>query len=305
MILGDQLLDLLRTAERDALIVAPFIRSEALVKLLDAVPQAVDTTVVTRWRPLDFLAGASDLGVFDVAAGKPARLLLRNDLHAKLFAVDDSCLIGSANVTNLALGWRQPANLELLVPAPRSQSGIPEFEKTLMSGCVPATEGQRNALQSVLEQLKTQPQPDAVLADYLGEPSYVLPWNWIPSTRTPEDLYAVYSGDTGFGGELLGAMRSDLQAINPPPSLDRGSFDSWLATMISQTPLIVWIVSEIDDAGSVTETKLEEKLSDMRIDTNERARDILETVRRWLTHFLPVRYETTADSLKLIRAKAL
>ena len=27
----------------------------------------------------------------------------------------DACLVGSANVTNLALGWRQPANLELLV----------------------------------------------------------------------------------------------------------------------------------------------------------------------------------------------
>lgn len=306
MIPADQVLNLLRAAERDALIVAPFIRSTALANLLDAVPPEVDTTIVTRWRPLDLLAGASDLDVLDVAARKPAQLLLRNDLHAKLFAADDACLVGSANVTNLALGWHQPANLELLVPAPRTQSDIREFEQTLLSGCVQATEGQRDALKSVLDQLETQTQQEPVLAVHLGEPTFVLPWNWIPRTRTPEDLYAVYSGDTGFGGGLLHAMQADLSAINPPPTLDRTSFDNWLATMISQTPLFAWIVSEIDHAGSVTEVDLEKKLSEMDIDKEEYgARDTLETVRRWLTHFLPARYETAADSLKLIRAKPL
>ena len=306
MILADEAIELLRSAQRNALIVAPFIRSEALTKLLNAVPPEVDTTVVTRWRPLDLLAGASDLEVFDVASEKPAQLLLRNDLHAKLFAADDECLVGSANVTNLALGWRQPANLELLVSVPRTQPGISEFEQTLLVGCILATEEQRDALKSLVEELESQGQQNASPADDLGEPSFVLPWNWIPRTRTPEDLYAVYSGETEFGRELLGAMQADLRAISPPASLNRTQFNNWLATMISQTVLIAWIVSEIDHTGSVNETDLEKKLSEMHIDTHQhRARDVLETVRRWMTHFLPSRYETAADSLKLIRAKTL
>lgn len=306
MIPADEVLELLRSARRNALIVAPFIRSEALAKLLDAVPAGVDTTIVTRWRPLDLLAGASDLHVFDVATARPAQVLLRNDLHAKLFAVDDACLVGSANVTNLALGWHQPANLELLVPVPRTQPRISEFEHTLLAGCVRATEEQRDALKSVVDELESQGQQNAPLADHFGEQSSVLPWNWIPRTRTPEDLYAVYSADTGFSVEVLGAMRADLRALSPPASLDRAQFNNWLATIISQTPLIAWIVATIDHSGSVNETELEKKLSEMRIDTQEhRARDILETARRWMTHFLPTRYETTADSLKLIRAKTL
>ncbi|MCY4213945.1 MAG: phospholipase D family protein [Gammaproteobacteria bacterium] len=306
MILADEVIELLRSAQRNALIVAPFIRSEALTKLLDAIPPEVETTVVTRWRPLDLLAGASDLQVFDVAVRKSAQLLLRNDLHAKLFAADNDCLVGSANVTNLALGWRQPANLELLISVPRTQSGIPEFERTLLAGCVLATDGQREALKAVVEDLKSRAQQNASLADRLGEPPSILPWNWVPRTRTPEDLYAVYSGETEFGRELLDAMQADLRAISPPASLDLAQFNNWLATMISQTPLIAWIVSEIDHTGSVNETNLEKKLSEMHIDTDKhRARDILETVRRWMTHFLPTRYETTADSLKLIRAKTL
>ena len=306
MILADEVLELLRSARQNALIVAPFIRSEALGKLLDATSPEVDTTVVTRWRPLDLLAGASDLDVFDVAAGKAARLLLRSDLHAKLFAADDACLVGSANVTNLALGWRQPANLELLVSVPRTQPGIPEFEQTLLAGCVQATEGHRDALKSIVDELESQALQNASLADNLDDSSFVLPWNWVPSTRTPEDLYAVYSGNIDFGGEPLRAMQADLRAMSPPASLDHGPFNNWIATMISQTPLIAWIVSEIDHAGSVNEKQLEKKLSEMHIDTDEhRARDILETVRRWMTHFLPAGYETAADSLKLIRAKTL
>lgn len=304
--LADDVLELLAAARRDALIVAPFIRSDALGRLLDTLAAGVDATIVTRWRPLDLLAGASDLGVLDVAAGKPAQLLLRNDLHAKLFAADDACLVGSANVTNLALGWHQPANLELLVPVARAEPGIEEFERTLLAGCVPATEEQRDSLASVVETLESSTLDDAFLADLAGEPAAVLPWNWFPRTRTPEDLYAVYAGDTGFGGELLRTMQADLRAIGPPSALDRAPFDHWLATMIAQTPLVAWILSEIDHAGSVNETALREKLAEMRIDTDEhRARDVLETVRRWMTHFLPARYETTADSLKLIRAKSL
>ena len=52
--------------------------------------------------------------------------------------------------------------------------------------------------------------------------------------------------------------------------------------MIAQTPLVAWILSEIDYAGSVNETALREKLAEMRTDTGEhRACDVLETVRRW------------------------
>ena len=306
MILADEVLELLGSAERNALIVAPFIRSEALAKLLDAVPPKVDTTIVTRWRPLDLLAGASDLRVWDVAATKPATLLLRNDLHAKLFAADDVCLVGSANVTNLALGWHAPANLELLVSVPRTKARIAEFEQALFAGCVLATEEQRDSLKSVVDELDSLAQQGASLANHNREPLGVLPWNWFPRTRTPEDLYAVYSGDTQFSREILRAMQADLHAVNPPATLDPERFDNWFATLISQTPLIAWIVSEIDHSGSVNETALETKLSEMHIDTHEhRARDVLETVRRWMTHFLPAHYETTADSLKLIRAKSL
>jgi len=55
---------------------------------------------------------------------KEPELYIRQDLHAKFFAADDRCLVGSANVTSAALGWREPANLELLIPVKRTTAEV-------------------------------------------------------------------------------------------------------------------------------------------------------------------------------------
>ena len=86
---GDDIASLLCGAQKSALIVAPFMRSEALSRLLDSIPVGTETKIVTRWRPADLLAGASDFGVYDIAESKKVPLYLRHDLHAKFFAADD------------------------------------------------------------------------------------------------------------------------------------------------------------------------------------------------------------------------
>ena len=134
---GDDLTSLLSSAERSALIVAPFIRTAALSRLLDSIPDVVETSVATRWRPADILAGASDLGVFDLTEDRSVPLLLRHDLHAKLFAADDRCLVGLANVTAAALGWRTPSNLELLTPCLEQPPALLHSRP----GCLPGPSG--------------------------------------------------------------------------------------------------------------------------------------------------------------------
>lgn len=301
--IADQVLRLLGAAKETVLIVAPFIRSVALSKLLEAIPPEPNTTIVTRWRPLDILAGASDLDVYDLATGKPATLLLRNDLHAKLFAADNHCLVGSANVTNLALGWHTPPNLELLIPALRTQPEIADFEAHLLSGCVTATARHRDSVESVLRDLKATQQapPPTHLDEHYGAPA----WNWLPRTRTPEDLYAVYSGQIEYTRHMLLAMQEDIRQLGPPPGLDNAQFSNWIATAISQTPLVSWVLGEIDHTGSVTEAQLEKKLTDLHLDVDPNPREVLETLRRWMTHFFTADYQTAADSLKLIRATSL
>ena len=299
--LGNDISALLCGAQNSAWIVAPFMRSEALSRLLDSIPVGTQTTVVTRWRPVDLLAGASDLGVYDLVESKKIPLYLRQDLHAKFFAADDLCLIGSANVTLTALGWRTPANLELLTPAARTADHIVEFEETLLAGSVRATAEQRDRLEELLERLGRLP---TVASEIEEEPVGVLPPSWVPRARNPEELYSVYSGDSDISHTTLQTMREDLRQIGAIPGMDEDGFRAWVAATINQTPLVNRVIQCIEEKGEVTESVLSDLLVEIGADMNEyRPREVLEVLERWLTYFLPMQYETARDSIKLIRAK--
>ena len=299
---GDDITSLLCGAQNSALIVAPFMRSEALSRLLDSIPVGTEATVVTRWRPVDLLAGVSDLGVYDLAASKKIPLYLRQDLHAKFFAADDLCLIGSANVTLTALGWRTPANLELLAPVARTASHIVEFEKMLLSGSVRATAEQRDRLEELLGRLQRLPAIMPETDD--GGTKGLLPPSWIPRVRNPEELYSVYRGDSDVSHTTLQAMREDLAQIRAIPGMDEDEFRAWVAATINQAPLVSRVIQCIEEKGEVTEATVKNLLGEIGADINKYGpRDVLEALERWLTYFLPEQYETARDSIKLIKAK--
>ena len=300
---GDDLTSLLSLAKHNALIVAPFMRSEAFSRLLESIPVGTETAVVTRWRPADLLAGASDLGVYDLAESRTVPLFLRNDLHAKFFAADDMCLIGSANVTNTALGWRTPANFELLIPVARRTDHVVKFEEALFAGAVRATAGQRNHLETLLKKLRDLPA-------FYNDPEDgntgvgLLPKNWVPRVRNPEDLYSVYRGNHDISRSALQTMQEDLAQIGTVPGMDEEAFRAWVAATICQTPLVGRVINHIDNEGQLTESGLSGLLAEIGVDTQEYGtREVLEVLERWLTYFLPTQYETARDSIKLIKAK--
>ena len=302
---ADEIISLLSSARKSALIVAPFVRSESLSRLLDSVPVNIETMVVTRWRPADLIAGASDLSIYDVAEERAAQLYLRNDLHAKFFAADDKCLVGSVNVTHTALGWKNPSNLELLTPVARTASHIVEFESELLAGAMRATTALRDRLLLLLESLNVLPVvvPDNQNVDTtLG----LLPPNWIPRIRNPEELYAVYRGNRDVSRSAFQTMQEELRQLGTMPGLDEEGFRAWVAATIIQTPLVVGVIERIDEEGQLTEEVLSDLLAELGANANEyRPRNVLEILERWLTYFLPAQYETARDSIKLIKAKKL
>ena len=300
---GDDVTSLLSVAQHDALIVAPFIRSEPFSRLLNSIPLGTETRVVTRWRPADLLAGASDLGVYDLAVSRKVSLYLRHDLHAKFFAADNMCLIGSANVTNTALGWRTPANFELLTPVTRRADHIIEFEEALLAGAVRATAEQRDRLETLLEKLRGLPTVIPKSED--GETAMgLLPPNWVPRVMNPDELYSVYCGDRDVSRTALQTMQEDLAQVGTVSGMDEEVFRAWVAATISQTPLVGRVIQLIDNEGQVTEAGLGDLLAEIGVDARDyRTRDVLKVLERWLTYFLPAQYETARDSIKLIKAK--
>ena len=302
-VLGENVISVLETAGRDALIVAPFVRAKALDKLLSCIPAGTQITVVTRWRPTDLLMGVADLGVYDLTVSKGAKLYLRYDLHAKLFAADDRCLVGSANVTDTALGWRSPENLELLVTVQRSEPQVARFEEWLMRGAISATVALRDRLATFLDKCRNG---QLLVPEFELEELGQLQPDWIPRIRNPEELFSAYIGSVDVGRAALQEMREDLNQMGATPGMNEPIFREWVAAAISQTPLIQTVISQIEQKGEVTESDVAAFLREFSIDASVfRPREVLENLERWLSCFFPAQYETARESIKLIRAQSI
>jgi hypothetical protein len=112
-------------------LVAPFIKRKALERLTSGVSASVKLTVLTRWSVDEICAGASDLDVFDFVRDRPSsRMLLHPRLHAKVLLVDDTAaVIGSANITDTALGFTEQPNAEVMAalrPVPNRLFPVPD-----------------------------------------------------------------------------------------------------------------------------------------------------------------------------------
>jgi len=95
---GEKLSRLCSSANKEVILVAPFIKADAIKRLLGSIPDCVSKIkCATRWHPREIAAGVSDLEVFDILSSSPrAELFLNPLLHAKYYRIDDVYLIGSA-----------------------------------------------------------------------------------------------------------------------------------------------------------------------------------------------------------------
>ena len=100
--------------DRLSWIVAPFIKLEALKRLLDSVGNTENLVVISRWRIDDFVAGVSDLDIFPYLQQKGIKLFVNYALHMKLYVYESNFAINtSANLTLSGLGYSDTCNIEV------------------------------------------------------------------------------------------------------------------------------------------------------------------------------------------------
>ncbi|MGJ8723936.1 MAG: hypothetical protein ACSHYB_05210 [Roseibacillus sp.] len=97
---------------------SPFIRSGALEEFLDTFP-VKSARLVVRWKVEDLLAGASDLGIFDVLKERKIPLYQHSKIHLKLFEFSSGLAYsGSSNITDKGLSLSDSYNEEMGVLSP-------------------------------------------------------------------------------------------------------------------------------------------------------------------------------------------
>lgn len=289
---GNKLQELLKTAQTEIILVAPFIKAPVLKEVITSIKPSVRIKCVTRWLVQEILIGVSDLEVWTITQSNPnAQLWLRNDLHAKYYRADNQCLIGSANLTGKALGWSSQSNLELLVQLPANYSYLAEFEHELMNKSILVD----NKLYEQYSKLISQPDIQNLLINkplpIVNLSTRQINANWIPTLRHPEELYLAYCGQkhklTATGNENA---INDLKILEIIDNLNQISFNTYVGITLLQQPIIQEIDNFVKNPqrfGAVRDFLASLPCANLPYFNSERA---WQTLMRWLLYFLPSRY---------------
>ncbi|MBW4618586.1 MAG: phospholipase D family protein [Cyanosarcina radialis HA8281-LM2] len=289
-LLGNKLKQLCHSARTEIVIVAPFIKAAALKEILTSIEPHISIKCVTRWLIEEILIGVSDLEVWSIIQSHPqASLWLRNDLHAKYYRSDDRCLVGSANLTDKALGWSNRSNLELLVELPANYSSLLEFEQELEKKCIQVDSQLHEQYVKLVNQLENQNIP--LDRQQLITTASLDNENWLPILRNPEELYIVYIGRED---KLTAIARKnalyDLQFLQVAPNLDRHDFNRYVGILLLQKS----IIQEIDNFVKIPQRfgAVRDIISSLLCaqTPNFDPERSWQTLMRWLLYFLPYRY---------------
>lgn len=290
---GDTLLELASRAEHTVLLVAPFVKYPVLHRVFDVIPAHIQVCCVTRWDPIEIVAGVSDLEVWDLVKRRAhTELRLRMNLHAKLYRADRRCLVGSANLTGAALGWTRPANLELLVEVSADDPQVVQLEAELTRSSVVVSQVTYDTMLRAVESLRALGSSDSTSADPqpVAETATTPVEAWLPTCRAPDRLFSVYRGheDRMISSAVIDA-KYDLSILQLPAGLDRKSFTSYVTTLLEQHP----VIRQLDDF--VVTPRNPQEVQDFlaehgTIPEGMTAADAWDALKLWLLAFFPDRY---------------
>ena len=287
---GERIKALVAGAIREVILCSPFIKAKVFEAILSVIPRKISVRVVTRWRPPEVAAGLSDLEVFDIATEREnTQVDLLHSLHAKLYVADNRCLVGSANLTAAALGWRPDSNLEVLISADRSDSDVSLLLDRLR-GATPATFQIRADIEkqaSLLDQPELNESQD--MSSAMTEKASQA---WLPRCAAPDKLYEAYRDpDTKIiTVDTRMNASEDLEDLGPMSDLSEKDFVVYIQSALSQMPSIQMILAKIP--AGMTDAQGEQVVSLIRNDlAPSDVQKQWSIIRDWISVFFHDKYE--------------
>lgn len=302
---GSKLLKAASLAVSEVTLIAPFVKTAALRKVLDAIEPSLPVRLIARWIPGEILAGVCDLEIFDlICMRQNAALYVHPLLHAKSYRFDDVIYFGSANLTGKALGWAFPSNLEILQVADSCCAELRAFEDWIVKSSKKVDEHYRS---SMAEQVMALGQLAPVAECFFQAHVPTTNSSWLPKCRLPERLWAVYSNAEETRRRMVessfNAALEDLFSLRVPASLSKEEFRIFVTAMLDGMGLVQEIshraLSGISNEDAISLIlSLHETLSDSYAPTDQ-----WEILQAWLLEFYPTIYrrEPSAEIFRIGR----
>ena len=272
---GDALISLCSGAQH-LIIAAPYIKVDALAKVLADISPTASLICVTRWNPHDLAVGASDAECRAFVLERGGSFRLHPSLHAKYYRIDNVVLIGSANLTSAAMGWSLHPNLEILCRAGENFDAC-AFQQELMRSSREIKDDEFTYWESVAK-ISAEVKHSVPDAQPLLD-------TWRPATRDPRHLELVYrereNSIASFDEQR--AARRDIQALLIPPALTDAQVRAWVSVCLLAAPFTNTVIQLYDVEASEAYRLLAETHG---IGLTEARRD-METVQNWVAFLTP------------------
>lgn len=255
---------------------APYIKADALTKVLSEARPDASLICITKWNLQDIVLGASDIESRTLVNEFGGSFRLHPSLHAKYYRIDDVVLVGSANLTSSALGWSHHPNLEILCRA-GDDFDSDAFQQELLKNAREISDQEFSRWEVIVKANKQSESPTANYQPLLD--------SWRPATREPRHLELVYRGreeDIASPDEQR-AGRQDIQTLLVPLGLTGEQVRAWFSVYLLEAPFTNSVIQlqnkEALDASRQLADTYNLSITDARRD--------METVHNWLAFFVP------------------
>ena len=274
-LLGDELIKLCSGAQ-NLVLVAPYMKIQTLSRVLSNLNPQATISCITKWTPHDVAVGASDIECRTIVTKFGGFFAIHPTLHAKYYRIDNVVLIGSANLTQSAMGWSQHPNLEILC-RPIDSFDANAFQKALLKGMREVSDDEFarwEGIVKVRENRETTSSSFQLVLDH-----------WHPRTREPQNLELAYRKreDRIASFDERTAAQSDLLTLMIPPELTEEEFRDWVSTCLFASPFANSVLQLQGEESSIIYSALAEAY-DLHV---SEARRKLETVYNWFNFFAP------------------
>ena len=292
---GERVKSLVAGAIERVVLCSPFIKAKTFATILGVIRDTASVQIVTRWRVPEVAAGLSDLEVFDIANERPkTKLSLMHSLHAKLYLADDACLVGSANLTASALGWRADSNVEILIPAKPSDPDVALLLNTIKNA-KPATFQIRDDMAKHAAEIDVPLLDESKDADQTETEAAGLPW--LPRCAAPDKLHAIYNdpeATIAARGTRADAI-ADLRDLMPPIGLSGEEFTAHISKTLSRLPSFGRITDSVP--AGMTDAQGESIVAELRPSMQKPdVQKQWKIVRDWISVFFHDQFEVAAQS---------
>jgi hypothetical protein len=272
------------------LLIAPFIKLDALRQLIEVCQDTSQLQVIVRWTGKDLVTGVSDIEIYPYLREKGIALFRHESIHLKLFVYSKSLAFHtSGNITLRGLGLSPQHNLEIGCPILLEDGDWKELYGLLAGSQEIDEQMYEQAL--AYTQNNRQPQPEIPTMILRPAKEKAFSKDSLPACENPELLYDFYSGrlDTDRLADGPAEFVHDLITYSIPKGLDRNEFFTLLGANFKSSPFIEALVSHIRTERTLRFGAVNAWIAENCSDSPRPFRRDLKTTTRhlynWLSYF--------------------